>query len=460
MPCPQERLSVDLETYCGPALLFTNGAEVARNAAFTELYGLSKLVELFPPTSKEQIETLVCTKKAATISAPQKESEGALSITCVPMNVPENGSVVVLLSAVDSEPQGPAIHQLLMVGQLAAGVSHDANNALTTVLGRLLRIRTRGQLTTVLAQDLDIIDSATRNAATILRRLQDFSKRRTDELELVPLADVLDEISRFVETQIPEGVSVTVEVNHTPDVVSHRQDLMEVLLNLTGNALDAVEASKGTVTLRVDLHAGRPTLEVQDNGCGIPVDVAQRMFDPFFSTKKDKGTGLGLSMSKDILEKHGIELEWESTPSRGTTFRLVFPKTQQPVTSQRKLKKTKLTVVVVDDDIFVSEMICELLLEQGHEVHSVNSAARAVELVGRESVDLLLTDLDLPETDGWKLARQLRSKHPELLIGMVTGWPLSLEERASSSHTVDFILNKPFTLQELRVAVERIQSAP
>ena len=112
-----------------------------------------------------------------------------------------------------------------MVGQLAAGVAHDANNALTTVMGRLLRIRTRGQLTPVLNQDLDIIESATRNAATVLKRLQEFSKRRKDELEVVPLAELLEEISRFVETQIPEGVTLEVDVKHTPDVVSHRQDL-------------------------------------------------------------------------------------------------------------------------------------------------------------------------------------------------------------------------------------------
>ena len=141
--------------------------------------------------------------------------------------------------------------------------------------------------------------------------------------------ELLEEISRFVETQVPEGVTLEVDVKHTPDVVSHRQDLMEVLLNLTGNAMDAVESKSGIVTLRVDLADGQPTIEVQDNGVGIPPEIAERMFDPFFSTKGEKGTGLGLSMTRDILAGHGIELDWESKPNQGTKFTLIFPRTEQ-----------------------------------------------------------------------------------------------------------------------------------
>ena len=232
---------------------------------------------------------------------------------------------------------------------------------------------------------------------------------------------------------------------------------MEVLLNLTGNAMDAVEEKSGTVTLRVDLNEGQPTLEIEDNGTGIPDEIAQRMFDPFFSTKGERGTGLGLSMSRDILVGHGIELKWETKTNQGTKFILVFPKTEQTAQGQRKLKKEQLSVVVVDDDIYVSEMITELLQDQGHKVRAVNSAAQALEVVPQESCDLLLTDLDLPETDGWKLAQQMRTKYPDIIIGMVTGWPLSLEERARSSQTVDFILNKPFTMRELKLAMDRIQ---
>jgi len=449
-------ITLDLESFEGPALLCV-GQRITHNTQYTLRFHNAALETLFAPTSHELIHQLLNAKIPTTISAPRSNSDGALSLTFLPLNIGEKPSYLVLVGDVDAEPQRPAIHQLLMVGQLAAGVAHDANNALTTVIGRLLRIRTRGHLTPVLNQDLDIIESATRNAATVLKRLQEFSKRRRHELEVVPLAEVLEEISRFVETQIPEGVSLEVDVKHTPDVVSHRQDLMEVLLNLTGNAMDAVESNQGIVTLRVDLKNGQPMIEVEDNGCGIPDSIAIRMFDPFFSTKGEKGTGLGLSMTRDILVGHGIELEWDTEPEKGTKFRLLFPKTEQNPLGQRKLQKNQLNVVVVDDDVFVSEMITEVLRDQGHQVQAVNSAPQAIEIVNQHAVDLVLTDLDLPETDGWKLARQLRTKHPELVIGMVTGWPLSLEERASSSHTVDFILNKPFTMRELKLAIDRIQ---
>ncbi len=449
-------MNLSLESFEGPALL-CQGSAITHNEAYTTRFHNASLLALFAPTSHELITQLLNSRTPSTISAPRSDSAGALSLTYLPISGPELPTYIVLLSDADAEPQRPAIHQLLMVGQLAAGVAHDANNALTTVIGRLLRIRTRGQLTPVLSQDLDIIESATRNAATILKRLQEFSKRRKDELELVPLAELLEEISRFVETQVPDGVTLEVDVKHTPDVVSHRQDLMEVLLNLTGNAMDAVAERSGTVTLRVDLSNGQPTIIVQDNGVGIPDDIAARMFDPFFSTKGEKGTGLGLSMTRDILEGHGIELNWESKLGQGTAFKLIFPKTEQTALGQRKLKKNQLNVMVVDDDVFVSEMITELIQDQGHIVHAVNSAQQALDRVSQKPVDLLLTDLDLPETDGWKLAQQIRAKYPDVIIGMVTGWPLSLEERASSSQTVDFILNKPFTMRELKLALDRIQ---
>ena len=449
-------MNLSLESFEGPALL-CQGSAITHNEAYTTRFHNASLLTLFAPTSHELITQLLQSRTPSTISAPRNDGTGALSLTYLPISGPDIPTYIVLLSDADAEPQRPAIHQLLMVGQLAAGVAHDANNALTTVIGRLLRIRTRGQLTPVLNQDLDIIESATRNAATILKRLQEFSKRRKDELELVPLAELLEEISRFVETQIPEGVTLEVDVKHTPDVVSHRQDLMEVLLNLTGNAMDAVAGRAGTVTLRVDLTNGQPTIIVQDNGVGIPDDIAARMFDPFFSTKGEKGTGLGLSMTRDILEGHGIELNWESRLGQGTEFKLIFPKTEQTALGQRKLKKNQLNVMVVDDDIFVSEMITELIQDQGHIVHAVNSAQQALDRVSQKPIDLLLTDLDLPETDGWKLAQQIRAKYPDIIIGMVTGWPLSLEERASSSQTVDFILNKPFTMRELKLALDRIQ---
>ena len=449
-------MNLSLESFEGPALLCV-GTTITHNAAYSSRFHNASLQALFAPTSQELITQLLTSKVPATISAPRSAGEGALSITCLPIQAEQMPAYIVLLGDVDVEPQGPAIHQLLMVGQLAAGIAHDANNALTTVIGRLLRIRTRGQLTPVLNQDLDIIESATKNAATILKRLQEFSKRRKDELEVVPLAELLEEVSRFVDTQIPDGVTVEVDVKHTPDVVSHRQDLMEVLLNLTGNAMDAVQSKSGDVTLRVDLKNGQPVIEIEDTGDGIPDEIAARMFDPFFSTKGEKGTGLGLSMTRDILVGHGIELEWHTQHGTGTKFSLVFPRTEQSALGQRKLQKNQLNVIVVDDDVYVSEMITELLKDQGHNVRAVNSAPQAFEAVDQGNIDLLLTDLDLPETDGWELARKLRTNYPDIIIGMVTGWPLSLEERASSSNTVDFILNKPFTMRELKLAMDRIQ---
>jgi len=352
--------------------------------------------------------------------------------------------------------------RLRNIGELAAGVAHDANNALTTVIGRLLRIKARGHIPSALRADLDIIEAASRHTAVTLKRIQTMSHPELEShLELVPLPELIEEVAQFVDSQLPCGVILDLDIAHTPDTLANRHELLEVVLNLTRNAIDAVSSKGGLVTLRVSRESDCPMLEVTDTGPGIPQAIQEKIFTPFFSTKGTAGTGLGLSVSRDLLGQIGASIELQSTPNEGSTFKVLFkPNTTQRAPTSRTTSRKDLRVLVVDDDAHVGELLEELLEMEGHHVTRASSGAEAIDSLRGKALDLVLTDLDLPETHGLELAQELRAIHPDIIIGLVTGWPLSLEERSRATEIVDFVLGKPFTRAELKLSLGRVQSSP
>ena len=359
-----------------------------------------------------------------------------------------------------SVPIGSHATRLRHIGELAAGVAHDANNALTTVIGRLLRIKARGHLPSNLRSDLDIIEAASRHAALILQRIQTLSRPEAESaLELVPLAELVEEVAQFVDSQLPSRVLLDIDIAHTPDTLASRHELLEVVLNLTRNAIDAVATDGGLVTLRVSLEDDQPVLEVADTGPGIPNEIREQIFTPFFSTKGAGGTGLGLSVSRQLLKQIGASIELDQASDKGSTFRVLFkPNTTQRAPASRTISRRHLRVLVVDDDDNVGALLEELLRAEEHEVTRASSGAEALSIVRNTTLDLVLTDLDLPETHGLELAQELRAIHPTAVIGLVTGWPLSLEERSRATEVVDFVLGKPFTLAELKLTLGRVQT--
>jgi CheY-like chemotaxis protein len=214
------------------------------------------------------------------------------------------------------------------------------------------------------------------------------------------------------------------------------------------NAIDAI-AGPGEIGLRCYNEDGLAVVEVRDTGCGMPAEVRNRLFEPFFTTKGEAGTGLGLSVTHGILRRHDAEIQLDSAPGKGTTFRVLFSPVAAAPRPSAAVAGDSLRVLVVDDDLAVGELMRDLLLELGHRVTLTHNAAQALTALAQHGADLLLTDLDLDETSGWQLARQARRQHPDLLIGMVTGWPLGASAAEIKSRGVDFVLAKPFSISTL-----------
>ena len=349
------------------------------------------------------------------------------------------------------------VERLRALGELSAGVAHDFNNALGTILGRVTLARDKMQRGENVLDDLEVIELASRHAASTVQRVQEFSRpSRTDSWGDVDLAEVCVQAADFIRTRVPNRVQLLLETAAVPSIRGNPSELREVLLNLLRNALDAVGDS-GTVGMRCSTSAdGHVVIEVWDDGHGMSTEVQQRLFQPFFSTKAQAGTGLGLSVSHWILRRHDAQIHIDSAPNQGARFHLTFepfaPSTWVPATAQPVIQ----SILVVDDDITVADMLRDLLMQQGFAVRVVSSAGAALESLAQTPVDLVITDLDLPDLGGWQLARRLHDVQPNVLVGLMTGWPLGASSDELQARGIGFVLNKPFSTEALLRSLSRL----
>ncbi|MEO8624711.1 MAG: ATP-binding protein, partial [bacterium] len=226
-------------------------------------------------------------------------------------------------------------------------------------------------------------------------------------------------------------------------------ELREALLNLVQNALDAM-AGGGTLRIKTVADGDQISVAVTDTGIGMSEEVRERAFEPFFTTKGVNGTGLGLAEVYGIARRHRGRAEIESAPGKGTTVRLIFPPgaiPPAPVVEQPKRPRQVRRILLVEDHHDSREFMQALLETDGHVVHSVRNVeeARARLEDGNFGLDVLVTDIGLPDGSGWDLVAFARDVRPSLRIGVVTGW----EPRNEQDPACDFTLRKPVAAADL-----------
>jgi len=351
--------------------------------------------------------------------------------------------------------------KLEAIGRLAGGVAHDFNNLLTVVTGNLAAIRDElpeGSEGRALAAE---IDDAVERATALTRRLLAFGRRQPMAPRPIDLASHADGMRRVLARLLGESVTLTLDLRASPAVVlADPAQLEQVLLNLVSNARDALPRG-GTVRLATAWATGpdgkrRVALSVEDDGPGIPPEIRGKIFEPFFTTKAEgKGTGLGLATTYGIVRQHGGTIEVDSTPGRGACFRVVLPEADEgaavAATPERPAAERRGggTILLVEDERLVRDVAARVLERQGYRVLAAGSGARALELLRRHAVDLLLTDVVMPGTDGCDLARLARAERPGLRVLFVSGYSDDELARRGLGDGEAAVLHKPFTPEEL-----------
>ncbi|HXR47118.1 MAG TPA: PAS domain S-box protein [Candidatus Limnocylindrales bacterium] len=365
------------------------------------------------------------------------------------------------------------------IGQLAGGVAHDFNNILTVIQGHasLLAAANLGESA---GKSADQIIQAAERAARLTRQLLTFSRRQLIQPKKLDVNRIVGNMTNMLGRLLGEDVALQLNYCQTPPMVDADVGMLEqVLLNLAVNARDAMPKG-GQLALRIaivdlgesygrgqsEAHAGRfVCLSVTDTGTGIAPENLRRIFEPFFTTKEiGKGTGLGLATAYGIVKQHQGWIEVDSQVGMGTTFRIYLPyagtgqHTVEKPTAQITVRGGNETILLVEDEAPVCELVSRLLGRYGYKVLSANDAAEAIEVWqnNKDEIALLLTDLVMPNhMNGRELAETLWAEQPELKVIFTSGYSADIVGKDFKLEPELNFLQKPYHPQMLAMAVRR-----
>ena len=364
--------------------------------------------------------------------------------------------------------------QLRALGQMASGIAHDINNAISPIAlySESLMEREAGLSKQGLVQ-LETIQRAIADVAATVARMREFYRAREPQLSLSPvqlneLVPQVVELTKARWSTQPQEHGITIELRTQlqpglPVISGAANEIREALTNLVFNAVDAMPTG-GTLTLRTSLaEDGRVQLEVRDTGIGMDEDSRRRCLEPFFTTKGERGTGLGLAMVYGMAQRHSAELGIDSAPGEGTCVQLVFRAADaaRPVVDVPPvIAPHRQHILVVDDDPVLLRALSEILREEGHTVVTANGGRQGIDLAraalaDRQPFTVVITDLGMPHVDGRQVARELKALAPDLPVILLTGWGQRLAVEGDVPPDVAMVLSKPPKLRDIREALAR-----
>ncbi len=382
------------------------------------------------------------------------------------------------------EAQFVQSQKMQAIGQLAGGVAHDFNNLLTAIIGFCDLLLLRHKPGDPSFGDIMQIKQNSNRASNLVRQLLAFSRQQTLRPKVHDMGDILYELSHLIRRLI--GASIELDLVHGQDLGLVKVDegqMEQVLINLAVNARDAMEGS-GTLKIETenftvrkkkkliseDLPPGHwVMIKVSDTGCGIPKENMQRIFEPFFTTKGvGEGTGLGLATVYGIIRQTDGYLDVESKVGKGTTFVIYLPRTDEMAddaagdpAEEETIEAKDLTgterILLVEDEDAVRTFSERALTNKGYEVMTADSGESALQLyetLEDQAIDLLVTDVVMPNMDGPTLAQRIRQSNPKLKIVFMSGYT----EDKLKDHMGEniFFLPKPFTLKQLAAKVKEV----
>jgi PAS domain S-box-containing protein len=377
--------------------------------------------------------------------------------------------------------------RLRALGQMASGIAHDINNAIspmTLYTESLLEgepnlsDRARDYLTTMQRSIEDVTQTVS--------RMREFYRQREPEIVLAPidlnrLAQQVAELTRARWRDVPQERGIVINLqpelaSNLPSVMGAEGEIRDALTNLIFNAVDAMPEG-GTLTLRTRAvpASGRPgeaesaafvRLEVCDTGVGMDEETKQHCLEPFFTTKGERGTGLGLAMVYGMVQRHSADIELESQPGKGTTVRLSFPVSAPVMTSVARPSAPphpaqRLRLLLVDDDPLIIKSLRDTLGGDGHLITAADSGQKGIEAFiaaekRGEPFAVVITDLGMPHVDGRKVAAAVKAASPSTPVILLSGWGQRLVAQNDVPPHVDRVLNKPPKLHELRSALAEL----
>jgi two-component system NtrC family sensor kinase len=427
-------------------------------------------IGLLPPTWSDPVARAI-----AEPSSPVEIRAGDRTLLLIAIPMAEPGSAVLVFE--DQTDRRRLQEQLIQsekmsaIGQLIAGVAHDLNNPLASVVGFSDFLAEAGEIPPSLQEPLQVIRQEAERAATIVKNLLSFARRQEGERTPMPVRALLDSTLALLRNQLmAHKVEATLEVEPgLPDIEVSANQIKQVFVNIINNACQAIasDAPSGRIWITAKRAHDGVAVSVTDSGPGMPEEIASRVFEPFFTTKPEgAGTGLGLSISQGIVKEHGGRITLETPPGGGATFTVELPlradvaraETAPPQATDAR----QLSILVVDDEPHILHYMRATLESWGHTVEVASDGTYALERALAGTFDVIICDLRMPHLSGREMYTKLARQDPRVAERIifatgdtVRGDTLQFLERLGRPY-----LRKPFTLAELRAALGHAGKQP
>ncbi len=364
------------------------------------------------------------------------------------------------------------------IGTLAGGVAHDFNNILAGIIGFTELSISELSGTTELKSRLEKVLDASNRARDLVRQILTFSHQTELEQQPVQLKTVVQEVLALLQASLPPEIDIRLNLESEGHILADQTQMHQVTMNLCTNAWHAMKENGGCLEISIreiqvtlddlaalpDLSEGRYLkMSIKDSGRGIPEDMKDRIFDPYFTTKgKEDGTGLGLSVVHGIVNKSKGCVTVESTPGKGSEFSVYFPvHDTQPKSEKKPMDPAGGNgelILFVDDEAFQTDMSRDLLTRMGYRVLTSNSGADALDIFSKntEEFDLVMTDMVMPGMSGKSLAKEILKIRPDIPVILCSGYSEGLTPEKIRRAGIRLYLAKPVGMKEMGAAIRSV----
>ena len=387
----------------------------------------------------------------------------------------------------ETEEQLRQSQKMEAIGRLAGGIAHDFNNLLTVINGYSEMLMMKLRMDAPAYDDAKHIHQAGERAVDLTRQLLSFSRKQVVQVQDLDLNESVKQMQSMLERLVAKDVRLRYEFAPSPLTVRiDPSQMQQIIMNLVVNARDAI-TGPGEITIATDVTeleqatkqdvlnvpAGAyAVLRVRDNGSGIPPEVVNNLFEPFYTTKEvDQGTGLGLSTVFGITQQHNGGIRVWSEVNQGSTFEILFPlKTQSEPQPQPKpvpedfeafaeINHHASRILLVEDEPAICELAETILRDEGFGVIAAHHPRQALQQfeASIDQIDIVITDVSMPEMNGFQLARRLLEKKPELAMIYVSGYMQAQGTEQAPPSRQRLFLNKPFQPKDLLARVREVQ---
>ncbi len=378
----------------------------------------------------------------------------------------------------DLEAKLRHVQKMESIGALAGGIAHDFNNILSAILGYTelaLMSTANGNLP---ERHLREIHTAGNRARDLVKQILAFARQSEEKTAPVQVDIIAREVLKLIRSSIPATITIRQNIEAKSYILGNPTQIHQIFMNLCTNAAQAMEEKGGILEVGVHkicldeqacLHHGNLApgtylkIEVSDTGCGIPPEIKDRIFEPYFTTKgPSEGTGMGLAMVYGMVTSYGGEVSVESAPGAGSVFRILLPVTDQGLETRPpetvKLPGGRESILVIDDEPPIARMNGDILRQLGYSVTICTGGREALETFKKSPAqfDLVLTDMTMPDITGDVLAAELMKIRPDIPVILCTGYSRRISEERSAVLKIKTFLYKPILVKDLADTIRKI----